>query len=76
MAKYLANENVPAEAIVAARQAGFDIAWVQESSPGADDEAVLSKQIDWEGHVAVARDRDSSPPSSFAPNGWDAREQS
>jgi predicted nuclease of predicted toxin-antitoxin system len=42
MVKYLANENVPGEAVQAARQAGHDIEWIAQSSPGADDDAVLA----------------------------------
>ena len=57
MATFLANENVPADAVEAARQAGFDMAWVQEVSPGADDEAVLSMSLA-EGRVLVTFDKD------------------
>jgi hypothetical protein len=39
---FLANENVPADAVMAARDAGFDVAWVHEMSPGADDEVILA----------------------------------
>ncbi len=42
MAKFLANENVPGEVVESARQAGHDLAWIAESSPGADDDAVLA----------------------------------
>ena len=42
MPKYLGNENVPGEAVQAARQAGHDVLWITESSPGADDDAVLA----------------------------------
>ncbi len=44
MAKFLANENVPGEVVEAARQAGYDLAWIAESSPGADDDAVLAQE--------------------------------
>ena len=49
MAGFLANENVPADAVTAARTAGFDVAWVREQFPGATDDEVLA--------VAVAEDR-------------------
>ncbi len=57
MARFLADENVPADAVEAARQAGFDMAWVQEASPGADDEAVLSMSLA-EGRVLMTFDKD------------------
>ena len=42
MAKFLANENVPGAAVRAAQQAGVDLTWVSDFSPGADDESVLA----------------------------------
>jgi predicted nuclease of predicted toxin-antitoxin system len=42
MARFLANENAPRDAVVAARAAGFDVAWMVELQPGAGDEIVLS----------------------------------
>jgi Domain of unknown function (DUF5615) len=45
VAKFLANENVPGEVVEAARQAGYDLAWIAESSPGAKDEAVLATAL-------------------------------
>ena len=57
MAKFLANENVPAEAVEAARQAGHDLTWIAESSPGADDDAVLAKALA-ERRVLVTFDKD------------------
>ena len=41
MARFLANENAPREAVLAARGAGFDVAWMVELQPGASDEIVL-----------------------------------
>jgi hypothetical protein len=67
---FLANENVPAEAIIAARDSGFDVAWVHEISPGADDEAVLATaraqsrvlvSFDKDfGHLAFRKGRDAT----------------
>jgi len=57
MVKFLANENVPAEAVDAARKAGHDVAWVSEVVPGAADEAVLSFALS-EGRVLVTFDKD------------------
>lgn len=42
MAKFLANENVPGAAVEAVRQAGADITWVRDISPGIGDEDVLA----------------------------------
>ncbi len=39
---FLADENFPRPALVALREAGFDVAWVSEDSPGVADEAVLN----------------------------------
>jgi predicted nuclease of predicted toxin-antitoxin system len=57
MAKFLANENVPGEVVEAARQAGHDLAWIAESSPGADDDVVLATALA-EGRVLVTFDKD------------------
>jgi hypothetical protein len=45
MAKFLANENVPGDAVAAARQEGHDLAWISELSPGADDDTVLAQSL-------------------------------
>ena len=42
MARFLANENAPREAVLAARAAGFDVTWMVELQPGASDEIVLA----------------------------------
>src|SRR4051794_38481691 len=57
MAKFLANENVPGEVVEAARQAGHDLAWICELSPGADDDAVLALSLA-ESRVLVTFDKD------------------
>ena len=57
MAKFLADENVPGEVVDAARQAGFDLAWITELSPGATDDAVLGFSLA-EGRVLVTFDKD------------------
>jgi predicted nuclease of predicted toxin-antitoxin system len=57
MAKFLANENVPGEAVNAARDAGHDVAWIAESSPGTDDYAVLATALA-DGRVLVTFDKD------------------
>jgi predicted nuclease of predicted toxin-antitoxin system len=57
MVKFLANENVPVEIVEAARQAGHDMAWIVEMSPGADDGAVLAASLA-ERRVLVTFDKD------------------
>src|SRR4051794_21527244 len=57
MPRFLANENVPGEVVVAARQAGHDMARIVEQSPGAGDDAVLATSLS-EGRVLVTFDKD------------------
>jgi predicted nuclease of predicted toxin-antitoxin system len=57
MAKFLANENMPGAAIEAARQAGMDITWVRDISPGISDDAVLALS-QAEGRVLLTFDKD------------------
>jgi predicted nuclease of predicted toxin-antitoxin system len=57
MAKFLANENVPGEVVQAVRQAGHDLAWIADSSPGASDDAVLAAALA-DGRVLVTFDKD------------------
>jgi predicted nuclease of predicted toxin-antitoxin system len=48
---------VPGEVVEAARQAGHDIAWIGESSPGAADEDVLALALA-QGRVLITFDKD------------------
>jgi predicted nuclease of predicted toxin-antitoxin system len=57
MAQFLANENVPAAAVAAARSAGHDLAWIAEIIPGADDEDVLALSFS-ESRILVTFDKD------------------
>jgi predicted nuclease of predicted toxin-antitoxin system len=57
MSKFLANENVPAEAVELARQGGIDLAWIKEITPGADDDRVLALSLT-EDRVLVTLDKD------------------
>jgi hypothetical protein len=57
VSRFLANENVPAEAVELARHHGLDVAWVREVNPGADDETVLASSVA-EGRVLVTFDKD------------------
>jgi predicted nuclease of predicted toxin-antitoxin system len=57
MTNYLANENVPGDGIRAARQAGFDVAWIKEIAAGASDETVLGLSMT-EQRVLLTFDKD------------------
>jgi predicted nuclease of predicted toxin-antitoxin system len=57
MSKFLANENVPGDVVEAARQAGYDLAWIAESSPGANHETVLAIAVA-DGRVLLTFDKD------------------
>jgi predicted nuclease of predicted toxin-antitoxin system len=57
MAKFLANENVPSEVVELARQAGHDMKWIAETSPGLDDNAVLAASLA-EKRVLLTFDKD------------------
>lgn len=57
MARFLANENAPREAVLAARAAGFDVTWMVELQPGAADEVVLAL-AQREDRVLVTFDKD------------------
>jgi predicted nuclease of predicted toxin-antitoxin system len=54
---FLANENMPGDAVRAARAAGMDITWMSEIAPGSDDEAVLALALA-EQRVLVTFDKD------------------
>jgi predicted nuclease of predicted toxin-antitoxin system len=57
MARFLANENVPGEAVENVRLAGLDLEWVREIMQGADDDDVLARSIA-EQRVLVTFDKD------------------
>jgi predicted nuclease of predicted toxin-antitoxin system len=57
MAKFLANENVPLQAVEAVRLAGYDLSWVGESMAGASDEMVLTNAVT-QGRVLLTFDKD------------------
>jgi predicted nuclease of predicted toxin-antitoxin system len=57
MARFLANENVPADAVRAAQSAGIDLLWVRDLNPGASDDVILSCAVA-EDRVLVTFDKD------------------
>jgi predicted nuclease of predicted toxin-antitoxin system len=57
MSRYLANENVPLDAVELARKTGYDLDWIKEVDPGATDDAVLQRSVD-EKRVLITFDKD------------------
>lgn len=57
MTRFLADENAPREAVLAARRAGLDLGWMVELQPGAADEIVLALAR-LEGRVLITFDKD------------------
>lgn len=43
--RWLANENVPGDAVELLRSNGHDVAWVRTDSPGATDPQVLARAV-------------------------------
>lgn len=41
--RILANENFPADAVAALREAGHDVAWIRSDAPGSSDRQVLAR---------------------------------
>ena len=57
MLKLLANENVPAEVVMALRADGHDVAGIQEAGSGSADEIVLALAVA-ESRVLLTFDKD------------------
>ena len=55
--KFLANENVASDAVIALRAKGHDVAWIREDAPGSRDEDVLSRAVT-EGRILITFDKD------------------
>lgn len=43
--RFLADEDVPRAIVLALREAGHDVTWIRETSPGIRDEAVLASAV-------------------------------
>lgn len=43
--RFLANENVPLDAVVALREDGYDVMWVRTDAPGSSDEDILARTV-------------------------------
>jgi predicted nuclease of predicted toxin-antitoxin system len=55
--RFLANENLPGDAVAALERAGHDIVWVRTAAPGSKDEAILAWAVR-ESRVLLTFDKD------------------
>lgn len=55
--RFLANENMPGDAVEAIRALGHDVAWVRTDAPGSNDEVVLAR-AQLEDRVLLTFDKD------------------
>ncbi len=55
--RILANENFPADAVTALREAGHDVIWIRTEAPGSSDQAVL-RRAQSEERILVTFDKD------------------
>jgi hypothetical protein len=55
MLRFLANENLPGDAIESLTKKGYDIVWIRRDAPGSSDEKVLEKAMkekkSWNGGI-------------------------
>ncbi len=55
--KFLANENVAGDAVVALREKGHDVAWIRTDAPGSKDAEVLARAVA-EQRILITFDKD------------------
>jgi predicted nuclease of predicted toxin-antitoxin system len=55
--KFLANENVPLDAITALREKSHDVVWIRTDDPGRRDEDILSRAVE-EARILITFDKD------------------
>ena len=55
--RFLANENIPYDAILALRDKGHDVLWIRAEAPGSNDADVLKRAIAEE-RILVTFDKD------------------
>jgi predicted nuclease of predicted toxin-antitoxin system len=55
--KFLANENVAGDAVIALRGRGHDVAWIRTGAPGSRDEDVLARATAEE-RILITFDKD------------------
>jgi predicted nuclease of predicted toxin-antitoxin system len=57
MLRFLANENLPGDAIESLTKKGYDIVWIRRDAPGSSDEKVLEKAMK-EKRILITFDKD------------------
>ncbi len=62
--RFLANENVAGDAVVALREKGHDVAWIRTDAPGSKDEDVLARAMA-EQRILITFDNTPSSYLSF-----------
>ena len=55
--RLLANENLPADAVSALREAGHDVAWIRTDAPGSSDKDILTRAVA-ESRTLITLDKD------------------
>jgi predicted nuclease of predicted toxin-antitoxin system len=55
--KFVADESCPGPIVAALRDAGYDVASVQEAAPGSFDEDILRRSVE-DGRIVITQDRD------------------
>jgi len=55
--RFLANENIPLDAVSALREKGNDVLWVRTDAPGMCDEDILSRAVTEE-RILITFDKD------------------
>ena len=55
--RIVADENVPGEAVEAARREGHDVVWIRTDAPGSTDERILAR-AQAEGRLLITFDKD------------------
>lgn len=55
--RFLADENMPAQAVRALRESGLDVAWIRDEAPGLSDESVLARAQS-DNRVLITFDKD------------------
>lgn len=55
--KFLANENVAGEAVVALRAKGHDVVWIRTDAPGSRDKDILARAVA-DSRILITFDKD------------------
>ena len=55
--RFLANENVAGDAVLALREKGHDVVWIRTDMPGSNDEDILTRAVAEE-RILITFDKD------------------